>query len=57
MTKDLGESARATQEQPPLPRRLRIMVVDDDRDAVLSGAVNFGLACRYPSALPSTQLM
>ena len=34
MTKPLGESVRSGQPEPLLPRRLRIMVVDDDRDAV-----------------------
>jgi DNA-binding response OmpR family regulator len=35
MTKSLGESVQTdTQARSALPRRLRIMVVDDDRDSV-----------------------
>ena len=36
MTKPLRESVQSGQPQPLLPRRLRIMVVDDDRDAVMT---------------------
>lgn len=35
MSKNLGESVQGGQAAP-LPRRLRIMVVDDDRDSVLT---------------------
>lgn len=36
MTKGLGASAHTGQEGPAVPRRLRIMVVDDDRDSVMT---------------------
>src|SRR5688572_28388256 len=36
MPKPSAESAQLGQPQTPLPRRLRIMVVDDDRDSVLT---------------------
>lgn len=36
MTKGLGETVQTGQEGPAVPRRLRIMVVDDDRDSVLT---------------------
>ena len=36
MQKPLAESSPAGEPQAPLPRRLRIMVVDDDRDSVLT---------------------
>lgn len=36
MTKPLGESVQSGQPQAAVPRRLRIMVVDDDRDSVMT---------------------
>ena len=36
MPKPLAESSQAGVPQAPLPRRLRIMIVDDDRDSVLT---------------------